>query len=151
MCDEVKTAGNLFLQGYNCSQSVFAAFSDELGIDRAAALKMASSFGGGMGRLREVCGAVSAMFLIAGLKYGYTDPTDSLAKTEHYRRIQKLAKRFRDENGSIICRELLNLPAGPDSPTPEARTQSYYERRPCVELVKSAAKIIKEFMEEQQV
>lgn len=150
MDDQVKTAENLFLQGYNCSQSVLAAFSDEIGLDRETALKLSSSFGGGMGRMREVCGAVSAMFMIAGLKYGYNDPKDRNAKTEHYKLIQQLAAEFQKENGSIICRELLDLPKGPDCPAPEARTQNYYKKRPCVEIVKSAAKIMKHYMEENK-
>lgn len=143
-------AEQLFIQGYNCSQSVFTAFSDELGLDRETALKLASSFGGGMGRLREVCGAVSGMFMAAGLKYGYSDQKDGSAKAEHYRRIQELAQRFKEDNGSIICRELLDLPNGPDTPIPEARTPSYYNRRPCAELVKSAAGIMEEYMKENQ-
>ena len=143
-------AESLFLRGYNCSQSVLAAFADDAGLDRDTALRLASSFGGGMGRLREVCGAVSAMFMVAGLKYGYTDSHDGPAKTRHYQLIQDLAERFRRENGSIVCRELLGLPAGPDSPAPEARTQTYYNQRPCAELVKSAAKILQDYMEERE-
>jgi C_GCAxxG_C_C family probable redox protein len=140
----------LFKEGYNCAQSVFAAFSEDLGMDFETALKLSSSFGGGMGRLREVCGAVSGMFLIAGLKYGYSNPQDSDAKTEHYRLIQELAQKFKDQNGSIICRELLGLPKPEGSPIPEARTQSYYQNRPCVEIVKSAAQIIDKYLEEKQ-
>lgn len=149
--NKASIAEELFLEGYNCSQSVVAAFSDELGLDRETALKLASSFGGGMGRLREVCGAVSGMFLIAGLKDGYSNPKDSSAKAEHYQLIQKLAQEFKEENGSIICRELLGLPNGSDSPIPEARTPGYYQKRPCVELVKSAAKILQEYWEENQI
>jgi C_GCAxxG_C_C family probable redox protein len=151
MEDKMKTAEELFRQGYNCSQSVFAAFSDECGIDQETALKLASSFGGGMGRLREVCGAVTGMFMVAGLKYGYSDPKDAQAKAEHYRRIQELAERFKAENGSIICRELLGLPAGPDTPTPEARTPGYYKKRPCVEKVRCAAKIMEEYLKENKI
>lgn len=150
MEDKAKIAEELFLQGYNCSQSVLAAFSDELGLDRETALKLSSSFGGGMGRLREVCGAVSGMFMVAGLKYGYDDPKDGIAKTRHYQRIQTLAQRFKEENGSIVCRELLGLPNDQDSPVPEKRTQEYYQKRPCVQLVRCAAEIIQEYMEENQ-
>lgn len=150
MDDKVKKAEDLFLQGYNCSQSVFAAFSDEVGLDRETALKLSSSFGGGMGRLREVCGAVSAMFMIAGLKFGYCDPADRNAKAEHYKLIQHLAAKFQEENGHIVCRELLGLPNKPDTPIPEERTQSYYKKRPCVELVKNAAKIMEEYLEENK-
>lgn len=151
MDEKVKTAEGLFLQGYNCSQAVFGAFSDEVGLDRETALKLASSFGGGMGRLREVCGAASAMFIIAGLKSGYSDPKDSTAKTEHYKLIQELAQKFKEQNGSIVCRELLGLPNQADSPVPQARTAGYYKKRPCVELVKSAAKIMEDYLEEKQV
>ncbi len=150
MEDKAKIAEELFLQGYNCSQSVLAAFSDELGMDRETALKLSSSFGGGMGRLREVCGTVSGMFMVAGLKYGYSDPKDGMAKTKHYQRIQTLANRFKEENGSIVCRELLGLPNGSDSPVPEKRTQEYYRKRPCVQLVRCAAEIMQEYMEENQ-
>lgn len=149
MNDKVQETENLFLQGFNCSQSVLGAFSDEIGLDRETALRLSSSFGAGMGRLREVCGAVTAMFMTVGLKYGYSDPNDSDAKTEHYRMIQELAEKFRRENGSIICRELLGLPAGPDSPVPSARTKEYYANRPCAEIVKSAAKLLEDYMEEK--
>jgi len=115
-----------------------------MGVDFDTALKIASSFGGGMGRLREVCGAVSGMFMVAGMKYGGTDPTDQGAKAEHYKLIQALAKRFEKENGSIICRELLGLAVKNDDPQPEVRTEKYYKKRPCMELVERAAKILDE-------
>lgn len=143
-------AKNLFLEGYNCSQSVLGAFADDLGLDRETAMRLASSFGGGMGRLREVCGAVSGMFMVAGLKYGYSDPHDKDAKAKHYKRIQDLAAEFRGENGSIVCRELLGLPGGPDHPVPAERTPDYYKKRPCAELVKCAAEIMKNYMEEHK-
>ncbi len=139
-------ATELFKKGYNCSQSVFAAFSDETGLDFNTALKISSSFGGGMGRLREVCGAVSGMFMVVGIKYGYTDPSDKNLKTEHYRVIQNLAGQFEKENGSIICRELLGLSVKNDNPVPEDRTDSYYSKRPCVELVEQAARILDEYI-----
>ena len=97
-------AKQLFMEGYNCSQAVLGAFCEECGLDFKTAMKMSSSFGGGMGRLREVCGAVSGMFMVAGLLYGYDDPKGQAEKTEHYERIQKLAQQFREENGSIVCR-----------------------------------------------
>jgi C_GCAxxG_C_C family probable redox protein len=140
----------LFKEGYNCAQSVFAAYSEDLGIDFETALKLSSSFGGGMGRLREVCGAVSGMFMVVGMKYGYSDPKDTKAKAEHYRLIQELAKRFKEQNGSIICRELLGLDHKHDIPVPEARNESYYKKRPCVELVKYAAEILDNIMDEKQ-
>jgi C_GCAxxG_C_C family probable redox protein len=135
-------ARELFKQGYNCSQSVFAAFCDETGLDINTVLKIASSFGGGMGRLREVCGAVTGMFMVVGMKYGYKDASDKRAKTEHYRLIQDLAKQFEKENGSIICRELLGISKKHDNPIPEARNENYYKNRPCAELVEQAARIL---------
>lgn len=146
MSSHSQRAMELFGEGYNCSQAVLAAFCEDLNIDYETALKMSSSFGGGMGRLREVCGAVSGMFMVAGLKYGYTNPKDNTAKEGHYKRIQELAAQFKAENHSIICRELLGLPAGPDSPVPELRTNEYYKKRPCAELVGCAARIMEEMI-----
>ncbi|MDF2820490.1 MAG: hypothetical protein K0R15_931 [Clostridiales bacterium] len=139
-------AKELFNQGYNCSQSVFAAFCEEIGIDFETALKLSSSFGGGMGKLREVCGAVSGMFMVAGMKYGYTDPNDDEVKAEHYKLIQSLANKFKEDNRSIICRELLGLEKENDGYIPAARTPEYYEKRPCVELVGDAADIMYEYI-----
>ena len=140
--DYREKAESLFLEGYNCAQSVFCAFCDDLGIDFETALKMSSSFGGGMGRLREVCGTVSAMFLIAGLKYGYTEPNNTTVKAEHYARIQELAEEFRAKHGTIICRELLGLDVQQQSPVPEERTAEYYQKRPCKNFVGDAAELI---------
>ena len=144
MKDYEKKARELFTSGYNCAQSTFCAFAEDIGIDFETALKLSSSFGGGMGRLREVCGAVSAMFMIAGLKYGYTSNNDDITKEKHYQLIQNLAEEFKKQNKTIICRELLGLPDGADSPTPSKRTKNYYQERPCEDIVASAAKIIKE-------
>ena len=140
-------AKELFKNGYNCSQSVFAAFCDETDLKFEDALKIASSFGGGMGRLREVCGAVSGMFMVVGMKYGYTDPTDKSKKSEHYKLIQSLAKRFEERNGSIICRDLLKITSKYKEPIPEDRTEVYYKKRPCVELVEYAAQMLDEYIE----
>lgn len=115
-------------------------------LDFETALKLASSFGGGMGRLREVCGAVSSMFMVAGLKYGYIDPKDRALKQKHYELIQNLSQRFKGKNGSIICRELLGLDLRHDSPMPEARSEDYYKKRPCAELVKCSSEIIDEVL-----
>lgn len=139
-------AKELFLEGYNCSQAVVLAFADLCDLKEETALSMSASFGGGMGRLREVCGAVSGMFLVAGLLYGYTDPKDQGAKAEHYERIQYLAGEFEQRNGSIVCRELLGLSQKKDEPNPEARTESYYKKRPCAELVEIAAGILEEYI-----
>lgn len=138
-------AKQLFKEGYNCAQSVFCTFAEELGIDFETALKLSSSFGGGMGRMREVCGAVSAMFMIAGLKYGYTSPTDKEIKAEHYKRIQELAKKFKEKHQTIICRELLGIDAD-DNPIPSPRTKEYYETRPCEKIIGGAAEIISEYI-----
>lgn len=144
MSKHSELAKELFEKGYNCAQSVFAAFCDETGLDLNTSLKIASSFGGGMGRLREVCGAVAGMFMVAGMKYGYTDPSDKKAKTKHYKLIQDLAKQFEKENGSIICRELLGLSIKHDNPTPADRNENYYKKRPCAELVEQAARMLDE-------
>lgn len=139
-------AMNLFKEGFNCSQSVFLAFEDLYSIDQFTALKLSSSFGGGMGRLREVCGSVSGMFLTAGILYGYDSPADRTAKTEHYRRIQELAQSFEKLNGSIVCRELLGLDQKKESYVPEERTKDYYKKRPCVQIVGCAAYIMEEYI-----
>lgn len=144
-----KKATELFREGFNCSQSVFLAFEDKYDIDRELALKLSSSFGGGMGRLREVCGAVSGMFMVAGVLYGYSSPLDQGEKSEHYKRIQELAKEFEEDNGSIVCRELLGLGQGKDNPVPEKRTEAYYKKRPCGELVAIAAAIMEKYINEQ--
>lgn len=146
MSDYSGKAMEYFKQGYNCTQSVVAAFSDKLDIDFKTAIKLSSSFGGGMGRLREVCGAVSGMFIVAGLLYGYDNPVDKIAKTAHYKLIQDLAAEFKKANGSIICRELLGLGKGADSPIPDDRTKEYYSKRPCVQLVGMAADIIEDYI-----
>ena len=139
-------AKELFKEGYNCSQAVVFAFAKDLGIEPETAIKLASSFGGGMGRMREVCGAVSAMFMIAGLKYGYTEPDNKEIKTEHYARIQELAGKFKELHGTIICRELLGVDAD-DKPIPSDRTKEYYASRPCERLVGDAAEIIADYIE----
>lgn len=143
-----KKAIELFKEGFNCSQSVFLAFEDKYNLDKKIALQISSSFGGGMGRLREVCGAVSGMFMVAGVLYGYDSPTDYKVKTEHYKLIQELAKRYEDINGSIICRNLLGLKEGKDEYKPEKRSEEYYSKRPCAELVGIAAFIMEEYINE---
>lgn len=134
-------ASDNFLEGCNCAQSVLCAFSDKIGLDHKTCMKLASSFGGGMGRLREVCGAVSAMFMVAGLLKGYEKAGDDIGKTRQYQLTQDLAKKFKEEHGTIICRELLGLD-GEDNPIPSKRTAQYYSERPCEEFVKTASEII---------
>ncbi len=133
-----------FLAGYNCTQALTLAFADVLGLGRETLLKLSSSFGGGMGRLREVCGAVSGMFIVAGLLKGYSDPSDLDAKREHYALIQRLAAKFKEKNGSIICRDLLGAKLAVTSPAPDARTPEYYKSRPCAKLVGDCAEIVAE-------
>lgn len=144
--DRSDKAASLFREGYNCAQAVLLAFADELSIDEKTAAMLSSSFGGGMGRLREVCGAVSSMFLIAGLVKGYDRPDDDAAKAAHYQLIQTLAGEFKSENGSIICRELLGLAEGADFFIPAKRTESYYTDRPCEEFVADAAEIMENYL-----
>ena len=144
-------AKNFFLQGYNCSQAVLLAFCDELGLDQDTALRLSSSFGGGMGRLREVCGAVSGMFMVIGLRFASDNPNDTEAKALHYKRIQALAQTFKAENSSIICRDLLGLSQkGASNPVPEERTAEYYKKRPCKELVEFAALITAQYIAENE-
>ena len=144
-------AKELFKQGYNCSQAVLGTFCEELGLDFKTAMKISSSFGGGMGRMREVCGAVSGMFMATGLIYGPSDNSEPSAKGEHYKKIQELAKRFKDLNGSIICRELLQGIESSSSPIPSERSSEYYKKRPCVELVGDAANILEKYIEENSI
>ena len=135
-------AVELFKMGYNCAQSVTAAFADEYGYTEEQALKMSASFGGGIGRMRETCGAACGMFILAGLETGSTDPTDRAGKARNYAFVQELAEAFRQENGSLICAELLGLrERKPQEPNPEARTAVYYEKRPCAKMVETAARI----------
>ena len=146
-------ARELFREGYNCSQAVTLAFAEELearGISREMAAGLASSFGGGLGRLREVCGCVSGMALVCGALEGYTDPKAAAEKQDHYKRIQKLVTAFKDENGSYICRELLAGINTDTNPMPEARTESYYKKRPCAELAACAADILERHLKENQ-
>ena len=144
-------AENLFLEGYNCSQAVLIAFEDLHGLDRETAAKLASSFGGGMARLREVCGSVSGMFMVAGLLYGYSDPKAKGEKADHYARIQKLAADFSAENGSIVCRELLGLTEKKQAPVPEERTEEYYKKRPCKTMIGMAAEIMDNYIKEYPI
>lgn len=141
-------AVQLFKEGFNCSQAVFAAYSDIYGIDEKTALRIASSFGAGMGRMREVCGTCSGMFLVAGLESGATEGKDQEGKKANYDMVQMLAEEFRRRNGTIICRELLGLDSQTvtaaefTETTPEQRTDKYYKKRPCVKLVEEAAEIL---------
>ena len=144
--EKKQLAKEYFEQGYNCAQSVLLAFCEETGFSREQAAHLASTFGGGMGRMREVCGAVSAMLMIQGLLEGYSDPKAKEEKSELYARVRTLADRFREKNHSIICRELLIDTEVTPGGEPEARTKEYYERRPCGCYVEDAAQIIAEYL-----
>ena len=137
-------AADLFLQGYNCAQAIAVAFSDVTGLDVDFSARMASSFGGGMGRMREVCGAVSGMLMVAGLLYGYDSTEDDVVKKAHYSLVQELAGQFREQVGSIVCREILKNP--PSDPAPSPRTEEYYKQRPCARMVYLAAEILDRYI-----
>lgn len=140
--DHSRIAAELFCNGCNCSQAVLVAFAEDCGMDKATAMKLSSSFGGGMGRLREVCGAVSGMFMVAGLLAGYENSDSKEKKDAHYKLIQDLAEEFKKENNTIICRDLLGELGKSTSPVSSPRTQEYYKVRPCVRFVISAAEIL---------
>lgn len=140
-------ARNYFLEGFNCSQAVVLAFSDLISLPKDALLCASSSFGGGMGRLREVCGAVSGMFLVLGYLRGYSDPKDYEGKKRLYSEIQELAGIFTSEYGSIVCKELLVGVPNTDGTVPEKRSDEYYKKRPCPEQIEFAAKILHEFLQ----
>ena len=127
------------------------AFADEMGIPKETAARIASSFGGGLGRLREVCGCVSGMAIVAGELLGYSGPETGKPKADHYALIQELAEEFRKENGSIICRDLLSGITSDTAPVPEARTDDYYKKRPCKDLAVCAAEILERKLEERNV
>lgn len=147
--DRQYRAAELFAGGYNCAQAVIMAFADVLNLDEKFCAKFSSSFGGGMGRMREVCGAVSGMLMVAGLLYGYDGPEDGTVKKEHYTRVQELAGKFREEVGSIVCREILQNP--PSDPNPTPRTDAFYKERPCVRMVTTAVRIMEEYIAEHPV
>lgn len=142
--DHATYAAELFLNNYNCAQAVAVAFCDVTGMEPAFAARLASPFGGGMGRMREVCGAVSGMLMVLGALYGYDAPDGDAVKKEHYALVQQLAGQFREENGSIICREILKNP--PSDPNPSPRTAEYYAKRPCARMVYTAARILDEYI-----
>ena len=138
-------AKELFESGCNCCQAVFCAFLEETNLTEEEALRLSAGFGGGMGRMREVCGAVSGMTMVLSNRFASTDPNDREKKKELYAVIQKAAGDFKEENGSIICRELLGLEEKMSEPNPEARTAAYYKKRPCAELVHCAAAIAEKY------
>lgn len=150
MENRIEKAVSLFKEGYNCSQSVVAAFADIYGFSHEQALKMSASFGGGIGRMRQTCGAACGLFLLAGLETGCTEGKNREGKEANYRFVQKLAEEFRQRNGSLMCNKLLGLDTNSATPpTPEARTDDYYKKRPCVKIVEEAARIWDEYLHEK--
>jgi C_GCAxxG_C_C family probable redox protein len=143
--ERIQRAVELFKSGYNCSQAVVAAYADLYGFTEEQAFRMAASFGGGIGRMRQTCGAACGLFLLAGLETGAVDGADQAGKSRNYEVVQALAEQFRQENGSIICADLLGLNKQAPTPhEPEARTPEYYKKRPCEELVGISARIVGE-------
>lgn len=142
-------AYRLFCSGYNCAQSVAGAFADELGLPLETVARMVSGFGGGFGRLREVCGCVSGMTFVYSALRGYGIPGDIQVKTDVYAGVQALAQEFRRRNGSLICRELLGLEEAEGTPRPAERTPEYYQKRPCAELARCAARLLEEQLEQE--
>lgn len=149
MTDHGIIAEGLFYEGYNCSQSVLLAFEDVTGLDRETAALISSSFGGGLSRMREVCGAVSGGAMVLGLVRGFTLPKTNAEKAAHYHLAQEFAKRFKEDNGSIICRELLQGVERHHSLEPEERTEEYYRKRPCPQIILKAARILDEILKEE--
>lgn len=149
--NRIQRAVELFKSGYNCSQSVVAAFADLYGFTEEQALRMSASFGGGIGRMRQTCGAACGMFLLAGLDTGAVDAEDRVGKSHNYEVVQQLAERFKAENGSLICAELLGLSttAAHRDTQAEPRTDLYYKKRPCVEMVETAARIFANYLKEK--
>ena len=144
MVERKEKAREYYLRGYNCAQSVAAAFTDLTGLDEQTVLKMASSFGGGVGHMKEVCGVISGMALIAGLLYGDIDPADKATKDAHYERVQRFALRFKDRFGSLICRDLLAY--NEQNPT----SDEPYASKPCLKYVENAAEIFDGWLREQR-
>lgn len=142
--ERVQKAIDLFEGGYNCSQAVVLAYCDLFDLDFGMAARLSSSFGGGMGRLREVCGAATGMFALVGLKYPAADPSDKVARSTNYEAVQRLAAQFKSEMGSYICAELLQIRREPQEPVPSERTRLYYNLRPCTRCVATAARIFGE-------
>ena len=142
----------LFRQGYNCSQAVTLAFADWYDVPEGLMARMSASFGGGIGRMRETCGTASGMFMLAGLEIA-TEQPDQAVKARNYKAVQRLAEMFREQTGSLICRELLRgyVKEVSSDPTPEARTDEYYKKRPCVRMVELAIRTYMRFLENDTI
>ncbi len=142
----VEEAVRRFESGYNCAQAVFATYADLFGMNETDALKIASPMGAGVGRMREMCGAVSAMALLEGLKEGNTDPVDKQAQGRTYETVRTMCDSFAERNGSMICRELLGIAAREKSAVPSERTTAYYGTRPCAGYVRCAAELVEKHL-----
>lgn len=151
MESKIEKAVKLFKEGYNCSQSVVAAYAEDYGLTKEQALKISASFGGGIGRMRQTCGAACGIFILAGLETGCTEGKNRDGKEENYKTVQLLAEEFKKRNGSLICAELLGLEKNaPTPPTPEERTVEYFKKRPCVKMVEEAACIWEEYIKNKR-
>lgn len=145
--ERVQRAIDLFKEGYNCSQSVVGAFADMYGVDFDTAMRMSAGFGGGVGRMRMMCGAVSGMVILAGLEHDRQANNDPENKADLYKLVQEMVHAFEEENGSIICAELLAMKGCKvvkNSHIPDVRNAEYYKVRPCAQKVASAARIFAE-------
>jgi len=143
-------AEELFNSGYNCAQAVFCAFCDDMGFDKETAIRLMSSFGGGMGKLREVCGACSGAFAVAGVLFGSIDPNDQDAKVKQYALVRRIAEEFKSLHGTYNCGELMENIANAKGVDPAIRTPEYYKTRPCCRFVGDASEILDKIIEEQQ-
>ena len=148
--DHAQKAQELFCAGYNCAQAVAGAFSEEMGLPQETVMKMASGFGGGMGGMRETCGAVTGMFMAIDMIFGHALPASNEEKTAHYARIRAAADAFREEEDTLICRDLLASLPGKLDKNPLPRTPEYYKARPCVRFVETAARIVEKMMNEER-
>ena len=146
MSERVEKAVALFKSGCNCSQAVVTAYCDLFGLDEKTAMRASCGLGGGLGRLREVCGAVSGMALLAGLKFGSEEPSDAAGKKRTYEAVQQMSRAFQERHGHIVCRQLLGLEKPENDPAPSARTAAYYQKRPCAEYVADAAAIVERLL-----
>ena len=142
----VHRAVDNFMQGYGCCQSVVAAFADLYNLDDSMAKRIAAGFGGGVGRMRMMCGAVSGIVILTGLHCGQTDGADREGKSMCYKVVQELLNKSKAQNGSLICAELLGLKAPEGTPQAEARTERYYQKRPCVKMVETAARLFADYL-----
>ena len=141
-------ARELFLNGYNCAQAVVLAFSDCLNIDKEQLEAISSSFGGGLSRLRETCGCISAMAIILGSLNKCYDPLDNDAKSRHYANVQELALKFKEKFNSYICSDLLNIERKPETPIASIRNKNYYHNRKCADYIEYMAGLIEEKLKE---